>query len=312
MAKKILVLEDDLPSLKLVKEILINYGYEVLEATDGLEAIQMAEKEKPHLAIVDIMLPTLNGYQVCEKLRSIPVLKTMPIIVLTVLNEDQHRIRAIEAGATDFLIKPFDRVELITKIKALLSIQEELSHRECFDDVMFCLDTALSHRNPAVRAKCHRVAYLAEQLALRLALPISEIAEMKKGVYLQDIGLLAMNSQIPSNAPTQMEDSHAALGSEMFAHFNRPIAHAIILHHHRNLKCKDYPHHLNTNIKTLINIVSICNRFDHLYYSEAIRPLTKALSLMEEESCQGLWHQNTFYEFKKMVSLNSFLGSDSN
>lgn len=310
MTKKILVLEDDLPSLKLLKEILLNYGYDVLEATDGLQAIHLAEKEKPHLAIVDIMLPTLNGYQVCEKLRSIPQLKSMPIIVLTVLNEDQHRIRAIEAGATDFLIKPFDRVELITKIKAFLSIQEELSHRECFDDVMFCLNTALEHRNPALKAKCHRIAYLAEQLALRLVLPISDIAEMKKGVYLQDIGLLAMNSDISDSGVSQMEDSHPALGSEMFAHFNRPIAQTIILHHHRNLKCKDYPHALNDNIKALINIVSLCNHFDNLYYGEAIRPLTKVLSLMEEESSQGLWHKSTFDEFKKMVSLGSFLGSE--
>lgn len=309
LTKKILILEDDLPSLNLLKEVLIHYGYSVLEATDGLQAIHLAEEEKPHLAIIDIMLPTLNGYQVCERLRSISALKSMPIIVLTVLKEDQHRIRAIEAGATDFLIKPFDRVELITKIKALLSIQEEFSHRESFDDVIFCLSTALGHCNPAVKVKCHRVAYLAEQLGLRLELPVNEIAEMKKGVYLQDIGLLAMNSDILSNDLALMEDSHLILGSEMFAHFDRPIAQAIIKHHHRNLKCKDYPHNLHSNIKALINIVSICNRFDHLYYAEAIRPLTKALSLMEEETCQGLWHKNTFCEFKRMVSTGSFLGT---
>ena len=113
----------------------------MLEAADGLQAISLATEETPHLAIVDIMLPTLNGYQVCEKLRSIPGLKNMPIIVCLPF-EDQHRIRAIEAGATDFLIKPFDRVELITKIKALLSIQEERSRCESFEDIMFCLGTA--------------------------------------------------------------------------------------------------------------------------------------------------------------------------
>ncbi|MDR2006798.1 MAG: response regulator [Acidaminococcales bacterium] len=306
MAKKILILEDDLPSLNLLKEILTHYGYNVLEATDGLQAIKLAEEEKPHLAIVDIMLPTLNGYQVCERLRSIPSLKNMPIMVLTVLNEDLHRIRAIEAGATDFLIKPFDRVELVTKIKALLSIQEEFSHCENFDDIIFCLSTALEHRDPAIPAKCRRVAYLSEQLALRLELPVNEIAEMKKGVYLQDIGLLAMSSDISPKALARTEDAHAALGSKMFAHFDRPIAQAIILHHHRNLKCGDYPHDLPENIRALINIVSICNRFEHLYYDEAVRPLTKVLSLMEEESRQGFWHKDIFCKFKKMAATGAF------
>jgi putative two-component system response regulator len=307
LTKKILILEDDLPSLSLLKEILTHYGYSVLEATDGLQAIHLAEEEKPHLAIVDIMLPTLNGYQVCEKIRSISSLKNMPIMVLTVLNEDQHRIRAIEAGATDFLIKPFDRVELITKIKALLSIQEEFSRCESFDDIIFCLLTALGRRNPAAKAKCRRIAYLSEQLALSMELPVSEIAEMKKGVYLQDIGILAMNSDTPANALARAEDQHPALGSEMFAHFNRPIAQAIILHHHKNLKCESYPHDLPENIKTLIGVVSICNRFEHLHYDEAVRPLAQALAVMEEESRQGLWQKNTFAQLKKIVSAGSFL-----
>ena len=305
MSKRILVLEDDLLSLKMVREILIKYGYEVLEATDGLQAIHLAAEETPNLAIIDIMLPTLNGYQVCEKLRSIPSLKSMPIIVLTVLNEDQHRIRAIEAGATDFLIKPFDRVELITKIKALLSIQEERSRCESFDDIMFCLGTALGHRNPAAKTKCHRVAYLAEQLAIRLDLSVSDIAEMKKGVYLQDIGQLAMSTDIAEGSFTQQEERHPVLGREMFAHFDRPIVQAIILHHHSNLKFENYPHALPANLRVLIDIVGLCNHFDHIYYEKGIGSLAEALTLMEKECSQGLWPKDIFCEFQKLVSAGS-------
>ena len=302
MSKKILVLEDDLLSLKLVKEILTKYGFIVLEATDGMQAITLAAEETPHLAIVDIMLPTLNGFQVCEKLRSIPGLKTMPIIVLTVLNEDQHRIRAIEAGASDFLIKPFDRVELVTKIKALLSIQEERSRCESFDDIMFCLGTALSHRIPAVKAKCSRVAYLAEQLAIRLDLPVSDIAEMKKGVYLQDIGQLAMDADILEGSFAKQEERHTVLGREMVAHFDRPIVQAIILHHHSNLKCENYPHALAANLKVVIDIVGICNHFDQIYYDMGIGSLAEALIFMEKEGVQGLWPKDMFCGFHKLVS----------
>ena len=69
---KILVVEDDIASQMLMTDILEKYGYTAVVATDGLEAISLAEKEKPDLAIVDIMLPTLNGYQVCERLRCLP------------------------------------------------------------------------------------------------------------------------------------------------------------------------------------------------------------------------------------------------
>ena len=130
---KILVVEDDIASQMLMTDILEKYGYTAVVATDGLEAISLAEKEKPDLAIVDIMLPTLNGYQVCERLRCLPQCRELPVIILTALNEDQHRIRALEAGAIDFLSKPFKRIELLTKIKAVLLMQEDKMNMISFE-----------------------------------------------------------------------------------------------------------------------------------------------------------------------------------
>lgn len=309
MSKKILVLEDDLPSLNLLKDVLEHYGYTVLEAVDGLSAIQIAEKEKPNLAIIDIMLPTLNGYQVCEKLRTIPSLKGMPIIVLTALSEDQHRIRAIEAGATDFLSKPFDRVQLMTKIKAFLALQEEYSRKENLDDVIFSLATALGHRYPAINVRNNRVSYLVKQLGLRMGLQLDDIAEMGKGVFLQDVGLLAMNAENDSDDYVLTDEKHPRLGSDMLAHIDRPIVQAIVRYHHKNLQSENYPHQLDPKIKAIINIVGICNRFDYYFHVEGIRPLTNTLSIMEEESGQGYWDVPTFARFKEMVTAAGFLGT---
>lgn len=103
--QKILVVEDDAPSLILTTEVLKNYKYDVVSAVDGEQALEVAERENPDLALLDVMLPGLNGFQVCERLRSMPQFRNLPILMLTVLNEDSHRFRAIEAGANGFLDK---------------------------------------------------------------------------------------------------------------------------------------------------------------------------------------------------------------
>lgn len=298
MSKKILVLEDDLPSLKLIKAILDKYGYDVIESSESLQAIRLAEELKPNLAIIDVMLPTLNGFQVCERLRNIPALQSMPIIVLTVLNEDQHRIRAIEAGATDFLTKPFDRVELLTKIKALLSVQEERSQCEPFEHIVYCLMTALNNRNPEIRKKALRIARLAEQVALQANLPVEDISELKNGILLQDIGQLAMAQEIHTCNRKESADDHMALGSSMFKYFDRPIIKTIILHHHDHLKSDRYPADLPAGFRQLLNIAALCNHFDLLYYSESLPALSEVLSIIEEETRQGYWDKNTYHGLK--------------
>lgn len=159
-------------------------NYEVIEATDGLKAISIAGQEKPNQAIIDVMLPTLNGFQVCERLRSIRELKNIPIIILTVLNENQHRIRAIEAGANDILSKPFNRVELLTQIKALLAAQEDRMDMVPFESLAHCLLTALGRRNPEARMRGLRVGYAAERIALTMGMKLRDVEQMKRGAYL--------------------------------------------------------------------------------------------------------------------------------
>lgn len=302
MSKKILVLEDDLPSLKLIKAILEKYNYEVIESSESLHAIQLAKDLKPNLAIIDVMLPTLNGYQVCERLREIPALQSMPIIVLTVLNEDQHRIRAIEAGATDFLTKPFDRVELLTKIKALLSVQEERSHCEPFDRIFYCFMTALSSRNPEIIKKGQRIVRLADQIALQINLPMEDITEMKLGIMLQDVGQLGMSRDIHSGNQKETTDDHRVLGYNMFIHFDRPVIKTIILHHHDHLKSDHYPSDLPADMIPLLNIAALCNHFDTLYYNISSPALSDIMTVIEEETRQGCWDKNIYHALKDLAA----------
>jgi len=298
---KILVLEDDLPSLKLMRDILEVYNYQVIEASDGLDAIAIAEAEKPNLAILDVMLPSLNGFQVCERLRKIPALKFIPIIILTVLNENQHRIRAIEAGANDFLIKPFNRVELLTKIKALLQRQEELKKLVPFQSTVQCLLTALGKRDPAALKRGLRVAYLAERVALTLGAPADEVDLMKKGASLMNIGVLGLPAGVDANAGPP-DALHTEIGSEMMDCFDIPIIRNIIRYHHGNLWNTPFPDDLPENQRLLIHITSICSLYDRLRQGDLHLSMTASLARLEEETRQGLWPEEVFSALKQVVA----------
>lgn len=121
---KILVV-DDLPiNIKLQRTYLSAVGYEVIDARDGLEALEKVRTENPDLILLDVMMPRLNGFQVCQKLRNGHNAHFIPIIMVTALNEAEDKLRGIEAGADDFICKPFNKLELLARVKSLLRIKQ--------------------------------------------------------------------------------------------------------------------------------------------------------------------------------------------
>jgi len=120
---KILVV-DDLPvNIKLQKTYLSTVGYEVIDARDGLEALEKVRTEKPDLILLDVMMPKMNGFQVCQQLRNGKNTHFIPIIMVTALNEMEDKIKGIEAGADDFICKPYNKLELLARVKSLLRIK---------------------------------------------------------------------------------------------------------------------------------------------------------------------------------------------
>lgn len=117
---KILVTDDIKQNVKLLRVILTASDYDVIEAYDGAEALEKARAEKPDIIIMDVMMPRLTGYEACRRLREEDALKDIPVIMVTALHEMDDRIKGIEAGADDFISKPFNKVELLARIKSLL------------------------------------------------------------------------------------------------------------------------------------------------------------------------------------------------
>ena len=117
---KILVVEDSPTYLRQISTILHTAGYQTVAAVDGEEALQMAIREKPHLIIIDIILPKKNGFQVCRQLKTTPATRDIKIIMLTSKTQDSDRFWGLKQGADEYLTKPIEKNILLTNLSRLL------------------------------------------------------------------------------------------------------------------------------------------------------------------------------------------------
>jgi len=123
MAAYILVVDDNEINLKLISKILELGGYEVATAHNGRDALELVQARMPDLAILDVMMPDMDGYELCTFMRQPPISAGIPIVMLTALNDETERGLAMKAGANDIWSKPFEMDEMRGRLEALLKIQ---------------------------------------------------------------------------------------------------------------------------------------------------------------------------------------------
>jgi signal transduction histidine kinase len=118
----ILIVDDEPTGLATIESILEGEGYQIERATNGFEALQKAETLHPDLILLDVMMPGLDGFETCRRIRKLPDLLEVPILILTALDEKPFLIEGIESGADDFLTKPIDRQELRTRVRTIIRL----------------------------------------------------------------------------------------------------------------------------------------------------------------------------------------------
>ncbi len=118
--KKVLIVEDEQDILQLVKHYLEREGFRPITAISGLDALKKVKEEKPDLVVLDLMLPEMDGLEVCKRLRSMPSTAMLPILMLTAKAEESDTIVGLELGADDYVTKPFSPKALVARVKALL------------------------------------------------------------------------------------------------------------------------------------------------------------------------------------------------
>lgn len=119
---RVLLVDDNEQNLELLLAYLGELGCELCTATDGPEALEAVSGRPPDLVLLDIMMPRMSGFQVCKKIKADPATSGIPVLMVTALNEVADVEHAVEVGADDFLTKPVNRVELLTRVRSLLRI----------------------------------------------------------------------------------------------------------------------------------------------------------------------------------------------
>ena len=127
MNKKILVIEDDPVASRFARYVLETEGYQVVTAPNGLDGLRKVQKEKPDLIILDIMLPGLDGFEICHRLRSEPETARIPILMLSAKAQEVDQVTGLNVGADDYLTKPADPSEIVSRVRVLLARTEYAS-----------------------------------------------------------------------------------------------------------------------------------------------------------------------------------------
>ena len=134
MTARILVVDDQPLNVKLLDAKLTAEYYDVITATDGVEALAKAAEVQPDIVLLDVMMPGMDGYEVCERLKADPALSHIPVVMVTALDAPADRIRGIDAGADDFLSKPINDVALFSRVRSLLRLKLTLDELRLRDD----------------------------------------------------------------------------------------------------------------------------------------------------------------------------------
>ncbi len=315
----ILVVDDIQSNLELLEAIFQKAGFIVHTALDSSSALEIYNKYTVDIAVLDVMMPGVNGFELCKTIKNLSKKRFFPIILLTALNDTKSRITGIESGADDFISKPFDTLELITKIKSLLKLKklhEELDHSE---NIIMTLAVAMEARDPYTKGHSTRVGELSKEFASFLGFPLKDQELLKKAGILHDIGKIGLSEKILNKPGKLTEDETQAIKKHTLIGENicrpllslREILPAIRFHHER-WDGAGFPDKLSgEDIPLMARILSILDSFDAMV---SIRPYrnTKtvegALLNIESERYSGQWDPELTAIFLNMMNMISKRG----
>ncbi len=296
----ILVADDTEEIRELLRYLLIAQGYRVICAEDGTQA-QAALAEQPiDLALLDVMMPGLTGFEVCRAVKSRPETRLIPVVLVTGLGRTEDRIRGIECGADDFLNKPVRKEELLARVRSLVRLKRFTDELENAETVLCSLARSIEAKDPYTEGHCDRLARYSVALGERLGLPEEKRVALRRAGIVHDIGKVAVPEHIllkpgPLDPDERrIIETHPVIGERICAPLKSfRLVLPIIRHHHERMNGTGYPDRLREpDIPLTARILQTVDIYDALITDRPYRkalPHEEVFRVMRDEVARGWW-----------------------
>lgn len=319
---RILVVDDNKQARDLLSERLAPFGYEIVTASNGPDALGEIERQPPDLVLLDAMMPGMTGFEVCQRIKGETSTRLIPVIVVTALTELKDRVRGLAAGADDFLTKPFHKHELAARVSNLLKVKElndqldDYRHhledkvrektkqvqdalaqlKEAYRETLEALGNAIDIRDEPTSDHCKRVAVVALALATEAGVKEPKLTGIEHGALLHDIGKIGVPDAILRKKQSLTDEEwkimrqHTEYGRQFVSRVKfLQDAIPIVYCHHEHYDGQGYPQGLKgEEISIEARIFSIVDAYDAM---TSDRPYQKAKSqaqaLEELKRCAG-------------------------
>ncbi len=329
MSSTILIVDDEISGLHTLESILDGQGYQIVMAQSGPEALEKTRALLPDVILLDVMMPGMDGFEVCRSIRNDPLLAEIPIIMLTALDDRKSLLIGLESGADDYITKPYDRYELrarllgITRLNRYRKLLNERANLEeahnkllsAYDATIEGWSHAMDLRDKETEGHTLRVTELSEKLGRIMGIDEEELVYMRRGALLHDIGKLGVPDSILLK-PDKLTDEewiimhqHPKYAYDMIQpiEYLRPAL-DIPFCHHEKWDGGGYPRGLKGNdIPLSARIFAIIDVWDALTSDRPYRPAWDRAKVMEYIKQQSGRHFDPYVveQFIKMMEFES-------
>ncbi len=285
----VLVVEDDAANRVLLTRLLERAGYRPVTANDGPSGLAAAFELAPDVVLLDVVLPGMDGLEICRRLRADPRTVALPVVLLTGRTSVDDVVAGLDAGADDFLSKPFHEAELLARLRSARRLALVMAEMEGAQGVVAALANAVEAKDSLTEHHCQRLAGLAHLLATATNLDPTSIKGVVFGALLHDIGKIGVSDVILKKPGLLTEEEwvemrrHPIIGEQIC----RPLQSSrefapIVRHHHERWDGAGYPDRLKGDeIPIGARIVSLVDAFDAMVHDRpyrAARPLDSVVA----------------------------------
>jgi putative two-component system response regulator len=293
----VLIVDDLVANREVIARFLVLDGYELAFASDGQEALDAVARMPPDLILMDVTMPGVDGFEACRTLKQQAATRLVPVVLITALHDADNRMRAIDAGADDFLSKPFNGLELRARVRSLIRLKRYTDELDTAESVIVSLALTIEARDKYTEGHCQRLADYASALGRCLQLSEDDVSALARGAYLHDIGKIGIPDAILLKAERLTPDeyevmkTHTIIGDRLCGEM-RLLRHVrpIVRHHHERLDGTGYPDGLRGDAIPLVaQITGIVDVFDALTtarpYKAAVTTERAYEELLAEAAC---------------------------